>query len=52
MNTWNNQHPSLSKSWRDKWARVSVSFAPPPPFFSKKIPPLFSFASQISLANQ
>lgn len=28
--TWDNQHPSISKSWRDNWTRLSVFFDYPP----------------------
>ncbi|QUN06910.1 IS256 family transposase [Shewanella yunxiaonensis] len=27
---WDNQHPSISKSWRDNWTRLSVFFDYPP----------------------
>ena len=28
--TWDKQHPSISKSWRDNWTRLSVFFDYPP----------------------
>jgi putative transposase len=28
--TWDSQHPSISKSWRDNWTRLSVFFDYPP----------------------